>query len=71
MAEMDRLADSEAFSAASVRFETVTSPAMASEIDSIAKTPSSRSREWYQCALRNFQASPGAFTLRLIRSALV
>ena len=71
MAEIDRLPDRRAFTAGSVRFETVTSPAIAREIDSVAKTPSARNREWYKRAFRNFAENPGAFGLRVARNAFV
>jgi hypothetical protein len=71
MAEIDRLADRRAFMAGSIRFETVTSPAIAREIDSVAKTPSDRNREWYQRAFRNFAENPRAFGLRVARNAFV
>src|SRR3981081_2066362 len=71
MAEIDRLADRRAFMAGSIRFETVTSPAIAREIDSVAKTPSDRNREWYQRAFRNFAENPPAFGLRVARNAFV
>lgn len=71
MAEIDRLDDRHAFSAVSIRFETVTSPAIAREIDSTAKTPSSRNREWYKRTFGNFEKNPRAFGLRLVRNALV
>ncbi|HLJ16484.1 MAG TPA: glycosyltransferase family 39 protein [Bryobacteraceae bacterium] len=70
MAEIGRIADPQAFSDASIRFETITSPAIAREVDRAANTPSSRSREWYKRALHSFAEDPGAFSLRLFRNAL-
>jgi 4-amino-4-deoxy-L-arabinose transferase-like glycosyltransferase len=71
MAEIDRLADRRAFMAGSIRFETVTSPAIAREIDSVAKTPSDRNREWYKRAFRHLAENPRAFGLRVARNAFV
>jgi 4-amino-4-deoxy-L-arabinose transferase-like glycosyltransferase len=69
LASIDRLGDADAFAAASAQFETVTSPAIAREIDSDATTPLGRNREWYNRAFQNFARSPGAFALRLLRNA--
>ncbi len=70
MAEINQLADQNAFSSASIQFETVISPAIAREIDRTASTPSSRNREWYRLAFRNLGTDPEAFGLRLVRNAL-
>jgi 4-amino-4-deoxy-L-arabinose transferase-like glycosyltransferase len=69
LASIDRLGDAAAFAAASEQFETVTSPAIAREIDSTAKTPMGRNREWYNRAFENLAQGPGAFALRLLRNA--
>jgi 4-amino-4-deoxy-L-arabinose transferase-like glycosyltransferase len=71
MAAIDRLADPQEFSAAATRFETVTSPDMAREIDKAASTPSSRNREWCKRTFATFAENPGAFSLRLARNAWV
>ncbi len=72
-AEMDRiekLRGRHAFEKASVEFETVTSPEIAREIDKVANTPSTRSREWYRRALKNLAEDPIAVSIRLLRNAL-
>jgi 4-amino-4-deoxy-L-arabinose transferase-like glycosyltransferase len=70
MEAIGRVDDPEAYSIASIQFETVTSPAIALEIDRMAGTPSSRSREWYRRSLESLAADPGAFFLRLLRNGL-
>jgi 4-amino-4-deoxy-L-arabinose transferase-like glycosyltransferase len=69
LAGIDRLGDATAFAAASEQFETVTSPAIAREVDNTAKTPVGRNREWYRRAFQNLAQSPGAFALRVLRNA--
>jgi 4-amino-4-deoxy-L-arabinose transferase-like glycosyltransferase len=71
MAAIDRLADPQEFSAAATRFEDVTSPAIAREVEKAASTPSSRNREWCERAFATFAENPGAFGLRLARNAWV
>jgi len=71
MAAIDRLADPQEFFDAAARFENVTSPAAAREIDKLASSPSSRNREWYKRAFKTFAESPAAFGLRLARNAWV
>jgi hypothetical protein len=66
---MDRLSDARTFAAASVKFETVTSPAIARRIDSLAATPSGRSRQWYRRATDSLRREPLAFAARLARNA--
>lgn len=69
IARVESLSDAREFSNASIRFETITSPAIAREVDGAAGTPLGRSREWYRRAWNNFAENPGAFCVRLIRNA--
>lgn len=71
MHEIRRLDDPEAYSQASIHFETVTSPTIAREIDKTASTPLSRSREWYRRSFESLAEDPGAFGLRLLQNGLV
>jgi hypothetical protein len=69
MAEIDQLTDAREFAQASLQFDTFTSPAIARQIDTIATTPSTRSREWYKRAMRTFAQDPAAFVSRLAWNA--
>ena len=69
MARIEKLRGWQAFLQASIQFETVTSPAIAREIDKVANTPSSRSREWCRRSFENFAEDPDAFGIRLLRNA--
>jgi hypothetical protein len=71
MHEIRRLDDREAYSKASIHFETVTSPTIAREIDKVATTPLSRSREWYRRSFESLVEDPGAFGLRLLHNGLI
>ena len=69
LAAINALSDPEEFNAASVHFETVTTPFMASQVNRVASTPSTRSGVWFRLAFEDFSREPVAFAGRLFRNA--